>query len=128
MSFPDGYYAAPDPDDPDTITCWKRWTHPTKTSRKHWRPWQRGLRYGPNKHITRDDIPTDPQARAVFLADLGRTSGEWAQQVYATIAADLDAARLLFASFTTCCWQCGRPLRDPESKLQGRGPDCRGDR
>lgn len=120
MDFPDGYYAAPDPNDQGIITCWRR-----RSTRKSasFGPWKRGASYihGPK----RADIPQDPAERIAFIKAHLAANEEWCQRVYAVIAADLDAARLLFASFTGSCSSCGRALTDPTSKLLGIGPECR---
>lgn len=127
MTFPDGFYAAIDQASGIT-TCWKRTTHPKKPSKKSFGPWKRGDHVGPHSGLTRADIPVDPAARQEFLTRVWAESAAWAEPIYAAIAADLDAARLLFAQFTGACSVCGRALTDPTSKLLGIGPDCRGSR
>ncbi len=124
LTFPDGYYAAADPDNPETITCWRR----SSAKSDLFAPWKRGARYGPYAGITRADVPKDQAERQVFFAGLSQQYDGWFQQVCATIAADLNAARLLFAGFSGKCSSCGRKLTDPKSKLLGIGPDCRGER
>lgn len=39
-----------------------------------------------------------------------------------------DTYRALFGQLTGHCGYCGRELTDPESKMHGIGPDCRGER
>lgn len=39
-----------------------------------------------------------------------------------------DTFRANYGTFTGKCGCCGRRLTDPESKLRGIGPECRGDR
>jgi Family of unknown function (DUF6011) len=39
-----------------------------------------------------------------------------------------DTYRANYGRFTGKCGCCGRRLTDPESKLRGIGPECRGDR
>lgn len=119
MQLPLGYYAVIDPDHPDVITCWRRATKPRKPSYQTFGPWRRGVRYGPAAR--REDIPADPAKRAEFAA----ACNDWGQRVIAAIVADPEAARRLFASFTTRCCSCGRPVSAAESKLYAYGPECR---
>jgi hypothetical protein len=118
--FPDGYYAIADPDDPDTITLWKR----TTRTKRRFTPWQARARYGPMSKITRADIPTG-RAGEAYLQQIRYASMDWYRRLYAALAADLPGAMKLFAKLTEHCHDCGRALTDPGSKFIGIGPDCR---
>jgi hypothetical protein len=46
-------------------------------------------------------------------------------EILTAIAADIEAARKLYADTTGKCWSCNRLLTDPVSVSVGLGPDCR---
>lgn len=113
------YVAVPDPADPTRITYWRR-TGGKLT------PWPAKARYGPV--LYRTDLPAglSPQQRQEWIAAWYRQhSYPWHDQVSAAVDADPDGCAARFAAFTTRCCQCGKVLRDPESKTYGVGPDCR---
>jgi len=119
IDIPNGYYAVPDPRDPDTLTMWR-------VIDDHIEATPANARYGPV--LYRRDIPT-----GLTKPEQGRWTAEWFETVQrpwhrairAAITADLEAAGALYAKTAVRCRDCGRALKDATSKAAGRGPDCR---
>lgn len=118
MSLPDGFYAVPDPDDPDTMTRWRvdgggMHPHPAKT-------W-----YGPARPLRRDT--PGPKGSPEYVAWMRSYFDEWtswARRVRDAIEANPLTARFHFAESTARCHNCGRALTDGKSRTLGIGPDC----
>ncbi|WP_284576678.1 DUF6011 domain-containing protein [Streptomyces sp. 2P-4] len=119
--IPEGYYAIPDPDDPATMTYWRRAISPKASVLKAWpaKAWN-----GPAVP-RRADVPEDPADRAAFAAAWTESRRVYMTKVIDTILAELDDARRRFSTFAIRCWSCGRTLRDETSKTYGIGPECR---
>ncbi|MFD6935287.1 DUF6011 domain-containing protein [Streptomyces goshikiensis] len=119
--IPEGYYAIPDPADPDTITYWRRILTEKRTTLKAWpaKAW-----YGPPVP-RRSEVPEDPAAREAFGAAWSESRRAYIAQVAATIAADPVAAGRRFSEFSIRCCYCARKLRDELSRCYGIGPECR---
>ncbi|WP_026931193.1 DUF6011 domain-containing protein [Glycomyces tenuis] len=118
-TLPDGYYAVPDPDDPDTMTRWRvdsggMHPHPAKT-------W-----YGPARPL-RKDAPGKPgtDEYIAWMRDYFDEWGSWARRVKEAIEANPLIARFHFTESTGHCHNCGRVLTDGTSRTLGIGPDCR---
>lgn len=115
------YFAVPDPSDATRMTYWRE----AGGKRK---PWPAKATYGPA--LYRTDLPDglDWQARQDWIADWMRANAwPWYEQVNAAIEADRAGCARRFAEFTSRCCQCGRKLRDPATKVEGIGPECRED-
>jgi hypothetical protein len=119
MTLDDGYYAVPDPDDPAVVICW-RWSSTGK--KRGLRPWSGGAMYGPATQASRGR-PARP-----YTIEVRRAWMDWLSEIRAAIEADPVAAGKLFASITGRCRMCGKVLTDPESVVEGIGPDCGGRR
>ncbi|MGW1989652.1 DUF6011 domain-containing protein [Embleya sp. NPDC001921] len=119
--IPDSYYAVHHPDDPGTITYWRRKRTTTTDALTAWpaKAW-----YGPPIPLRRD-VPADPAERDAFVADWSARSLAFLDVVIDAIKADPLAAARRFADFTIRCCQCGRALKDGTSKTYGIGPECR---
>jgi hypothetical protein len=119
--IPNGFYAVADPDDAATMTYW----HRLRTTRTNGiRPWPASRRYGPPM-LLRSDLPADPAEKDAFIAAWSARRLAYRSRIVSTIAADTMAAAHRFAVLETRCLLCGRPLKDPLSKVYGIGPDCR---
>lgn len=117
----DGYYAIPDPDDPGTMTYWRR----TRTARtSSLKPWPAKARYGPAVP-RRSDIPADRAARDRFVTAWLEARRTYLARVVAAITAGPEAAGCRFAELGVRCCKCGRALSDETSKVYGIGPECR---
>ncbi|MFC9604604.1 DUF6011 domain-containing protein [Streptomyces niveus] len=118
----EGYYAIPDPDDPDTMTYWRR-----AVTKKHnsLRAWPAKAWNGPPVP-RRSEVPEDRDERDAFAAAWSESRRVYATKVIAAITADPDTARRRFSVLRVRCWSCGRKLRDAISKTYGIGPECRG--
>jgi hypothetical protein len=116
-AIPAGYYAVPDPNNPDVITYWRR----TSTSLA---AWPAKARYGPPLP-RRSELPPPGPERDAFVKAWHATSRAYLDQIVAAITAEIVAAGKRFADFGIRCCQCGRALRDATSKTYGIGPDCR---
>lgn len=121
--LPAGYYAVPDPDDPNVITYW-RVTRPRGRGPTRLIPWPAGAHYGPPRPRRADAPQQADQLREYLFVYRDRLTRH-RDQVTAAITANPAAAAKRFADLTTRCHSCGRPLTDPASKTYGLGPDCR---
>lgn len=123
-TIPHGYYAVPDPDQPDTITLWR--SHATTrhgVTIDTLTPWPAKALYGPI--LWRRDVPKkQPERNQVREAYRARRKA-WMDAVTAGILQDLKAAAALFAATSVHCSSCGRALTDQMSKELGIGPECR---
>lgn len=121
--IPEGYYAVPDPDDPATMTYWRRAITPKASSLKAWpaKAW-----FGPAVP-RRADVPEDRAERDRFAAAWTESRRVYMTKIIDAILSELDDARRRFSTFATRCWSCGRTLRDETSKTLGIGPECRAD-
>jgi hypothetical protein len=117
----DGYYAVRDPEDPATVTYWRRTRTATTNTLK---PWPAKAWYGPAVP-RRSDIPADRQARDRFVRAWSSTRRAYLDKIVAAIAARPEAAARRFADFSTRCCRCARYLTDAMSKTYGIGPECR---
>ncbi|MFF4292176.1 DUF6011 domain-containing protein [Streptomyces vinaceus] len=117
----EGYYAIPDPTDPQTITYWRRILTSKRNALKAWpaKAW-----YGP-PIPRRSEVPEDRAERDAFVAAWSESRRAYIAQVVAAIAADPYAAGRRFSDFSTRCCSCARKLRDELSKSVGIGPECR---
>lgn len=115
--IPDGYYAVPDPDNPQTMTYWRY----RNGSGQRWpaKAW-----YGPPRLLKRD-APTDRDELNAWGRAWNERYFAWHDRVIAAIAAAPDECRARFAALATRCSWCARTLTDEKSKLLGYGPDCR---
>lgn len=120
-AIPDGYYAVPDPADPQVMTYWRR-RHTSTTDSL--RSWPATAWYGPAVP-RRSELPEDPAERQAFADAWSATRNAYHDQIVVAILTDTAAAAKRFADLRTACSQCGRRLRDAESKLYAVGPDCR---
>ncbi|MEU6929017.1 DUF6011 domain-containing protein [Streptomyces sp. NPDC046374] len=117
----DGYYAIPDPDDPGTMTYWRR----IRTDRKNaLTGWPAKAWYGPPVP-RRSDVPVDDAERAAFVAAWSQARRAYLDRIVGTIAEDQVTAGRRFAEFRIRCCRCGRALKDETSKTYGIGPECR---
>ncbi|MER5675799.1 DUF6011 domain-containing protein [Streptomyces sp. NPDC002238] len=116
-TLPNGYYAAIDPTNPDTVTYWRSRAGIVSV-------WPKNARYGPARPLKRD-APSDRDELIAWLEKWNAGYVKWLQAVHAVIDQDPAAARRKFAELSTRCCVCGRPLRDDRSKVLGVGPDCR---
>lgn len=116
MPIPTGYYATPDPDQPEQLTLW----HITDTT---WKAWPARARYGPK--LLRKDVPKDHAGRLAAIRAHNAVLTVWNTRVIDTIQADPAKAAAAFAQHSVRCFCCGRNLTDPRSKTLGVGPDCR---
>lgn len=116
MTIPAGYYATPDPDQPEQLTLW----HVTDTA---WKSWPPKARYGPV--LLRKDVPKDYAGRVAAIRAHHAVLTVWNTRVIDTITADPAKAAAAFAAHSVRCHCCGRTLTDPRSQLLGVGPDCR---
>lgn len=116
--LPNGYYAIPDPMNPDTMTYWR-----IKDGRA--RTWPSGAKYGPK--FLRKDAPSkdDRDAYIAYIERCRAELGAWMLGVRAALTVEADDARARFAVLTTRCCICGRVLTDPATKVGGIGPECR---
>lgn len=120
--IPDGYYAVPDPDNPERLTLWH-------VDGDHLVASPTSAHYGPVLH--RKDVPAglSKPDKSRWVANWFETvQRPWRVAVHAAIAADPNAAGALYAKTAVRCRDCGRPLKDETSKAAGRGPDCRAQR
>lgn len=117
MTIPAGYYAIPDPDNPERTTTWR--VHPDGTRT----PWPRNARYGPV--LYRRDVPTDPEQRKATIRAYQELLTTWCRAVAEQLTADPDTAAMRFAVINIRCSRCARALRDETSKRLGIGPECR---
>ena len=115
--IPDGYYATPDPDNPDTMTYWRARTG-------HLGHWPAKAWYGPARLLKRD-APTDRDAKIAWMRAWNDSYRSWLQRVTDTVAADPQTCRAVFAALAVRCCDCGRALTDAKSKTLGVGPECR---
>jgi hypothetical protein len=116
--IPDGYYAVPDPNDPAVLTAWR-------AVNGHLKPAPVGAKWGPVLY-KRDVAGMSPLDRQRYVsAWFNDVRWPWDRAVRAAIVADPEAAGALYAKTTVRCRDCGIALRDPVSKREGRGPDCR---
>lgn len=120
-TIPDGYYAVLDPDNPTTVSYWRRTTSGRNTGLK---PWPAKAWYGPAVPL-RKDVPQDPADRDRCVTAWRDDRRAYLGQVVAAITAGPEAAARCFAALSTRCWSCGRALHDATSKLYGIGPECR---
>ena len=123
QDLPLGYYAVPDPDDPHTMTYWRR---ASPRRREVFDPWPAGTKTGPVLYTR--DVPTGlkGEARREWIrAWYAEVHKPYRDAVIAAIAADTDAAAQRFAQMTSRCCVCGRSLTDESSKVYGIGPECR---
>lgn len=119
--IPDGYYATPDPRDPDQqMTYWRSHTDQHGPGLDMW---PTKARYGPL--LYRKDRPKEPAAAVDWMHRHQAKRLAWIERIHAELTRDLTAAAGRFAELTTRCMCCARTLRDPKSKLLGVGPDCR---
>ena len=116
--IPDGYYAVPDPNGHGQLTAWRAVNGHLKSSPAN-------ARYGPA--LFKSDLaglsPLERQRRVHDWFETVRWP--WDRAIRAAIVADPEAAGALYAKTTVRCRDCGISLRDPVSKRDGRGPDCR---
>lgn len=122
-AIPDGFYAVPDPDEPADLTAWRMQSRPN--GGHSFGPTPKGNRLGPMARLTQDQLPADRDARAAFLADLGRQQSDYISRAAAAILADLDGAQRRYAAAVLRCYRCNHKLRDAVSKELGIGPECR---
>lgn len=123
-TIPHGYYAVPDPNDPDTITMWRSHTATYHgASIDTLTPWPANARYGPI--LWRRDVPKKQPARDQVRAAHRERRKAWMDTVTARILADLKAAASLYAATAVRCSECGRALTDETSKSLGIGTECR---
>lgn len=118
---PDGYYATPCPNDPTLMTYWRRITTSTTNALNRW---PAKAAYGP-RPLRRSEMPADRAEWGPIFDAWSDQARAYNQQVLNDIAANPAIAARRFADLRTKCSQCGRPLRDAESKLYAVGPDCR---
>lgn len=116
--IPDGYYAVPDPDQPDTMTYWR-----SRYADHAFTAWPAKATYGPLAY--RKDRPKDHAAAVDWMRAHNERRRAWHERVLAAIGDDPATAAARFAELTTRCLCCGRKLTDAKSKLLGIGPDCR---
>lgn len=122
MAIPVGYYAILDPSDPQTMTYWRR-VHTTRSDALN--PWPAKAWYGPPM-LRRCDVPMDnPQARDLVVDDWKNRRDAYLDEIITAILVDPVGAGRRFAELGTRCCQCGRALKDAESKVLGIGPECR---
>ncbi|MGW6391140.1 DUF6011 domain-containing protein [Streptomyces sp. NPDC055103] len=117
----DGYYAILDPDDPSTVTYWRRVRTPRVNSL---RAWPARAAYGPPIPL-RSQLPENPADRVEFVSAWSKKRRAYLEKVVAAIAAGPEVAARCFGDLLTRCWSCGRALRDETSKTLGIGPECR---
>lgn len=114
-----GYYATPDPNNPDQMTYWRvRGGRLTK--------WPTKAAWGPI--LRRSDVPKElvgEDRNAWIRAWVEANATQWYDAIRAALAADPIGCALRFAELTTRCLNCGRKLTDPASKVYGIGPECR---
>ncbi|MBV6697479.1 hypothetical protein KV557_10115 [Kitasatospora aureofaciens] len=120
--IPDGYYAVPCPNDPALMTYWRRTTTSTTNALTRW---PAKAAYGP-RPPRRSEMPDDRAEWKAILDAWSDRATAYHQRILTAVLADPAAAARRFADLRTKCSQCGRPLRDAESKLYAVGPDCRG--
>ncbi len=124
------YYAVPDPDTGD-MTFWYR---TAKGQRRPW-PTRPQARYGPTlwTALKRDPGPHDhlvpvglsKEESDAFARDWHVTVRRpWLAFIDEAIDKNADAAMARFAAIATRCCICGRVLTDPETKINGIGPEC----
>ncbi|KPI33354.1 hypothetical protein OV450_1442 [Actinobacteria bacterium OV450] len=118
---PAGYYAIPDPADPDTMIYWRRIRDDKRNALKAWpaKAW-----YGPPMP-RRSEVPEDPAQRDAFVTAWSTSRRAYIAQVAAAIAADPITAGRRFAELRVACCRCSRKLRDALSRSVGIGPECR---
>lgn len=118
VDIPDGYYATPDPNDPTTITYWRRHSSP----RDNLKAWPAKAAYGPRATQAELNAAPDP---AKFMRDFSTARNAYYDQVVTALLHDTHAAARRFAELSTRCCICAHPLRDNTSKTYGIGPECR---
>ncbi|WP_228994743.1 DUF6011 domain-containing protein [Streptomyces sp. DH8] len=116
-----GYYAVLDPQDPATMTYWRRVITPKVDGLK---PWPAKAWWGPPVP-RRADVPADRAARDRFIAAWSESRRTYLTDVVAALVENPTAAGQRFAEWNTRCCQCSRVLHDALSKAYGIGPECR---
>jgi hypothetical protein len=120
------------------------WYHTAKGDRRPW-PTRPQARYGPvlwsklkREPGPHDHLVPDWLSRKASDAFVRKASDAfvrnwheavrkpWLATVNGAIDQDPDAAMARFAASATRCCICGRELTDPESKVNGIGPECIG--
>lgn len=122
-AIPDGYYAVPDPTDPEAMTYWR---HTSTGRRPGLKPWPVKAMYGPV--LYRKDVPPGlrtEQRRDWLQAWLRDVHHPWHAAIRESIATDPTRAGKRFADMSTRCCSCGRALTEEYSKVVGIGPECR---
>lgn len=117
--IPDGYYAVPDPRNPDVLTAWR-------VAGGKIEPTPARAQYAPA--LWKRDIPTGmtKAERKAWITNWFTTvERPWKRAIREAILADLDAAGMRYAKALIRCRDCGRMLTDQTSRDAGRGPDCR---
>jgi Family of unknown function (DUF6011) len=122
-SIPVGYYAVPDPDQPNELMTYWHVRGAAGPDAFHFVAWPLRARYGPK--LLRKDVPKDHEGRMAAIRAHQQVLLDWNQRLYTALASEPDAAAERFARLTTRCFWCARALTDPKSKLLGMGPDCR---
>jgi hypothetical protein len=122
-TIPVGYYAVPDPDQPDEQMTYWHVRADCGPDMFHFVAWPPRARYGPK--LLRKDVPKDYEGRAAAIRAHHEVLLDWNLRLRDALAAEPAEAAERFARLTTRCFWCARALTDPRSKLLGMGPDCR---
>lgn len=121
ITIPAGYYAAPDPDQPEqAMTYWH--IRPGARGAMNWTAWPPKARYGPK--LLRRDVPADHHAGLVVKRAFGDRLLAWNERVRSVVEADPVACVVRFADLQSRCFCCARALTSARWKLLGVGPDC----
>jgi hypothetical protein len=121
MTIPAGYYAIPDPENPDLMTYWRVIVAPDG-SVASWTASPPRARYGPQ--MLKRNIPADRAERLAVMRQFSDRLTDWTTRVRDAITADTAGCAARYAEFTTKCFCCGRELRSARWKVLGIGPDC----